>query len=196
MQIRGRTCAKFKNISTKTSSSRRVLITVLITTHRKFQAPSQLEIQDCDPFSSNYRVLINQYTQEWAGVPGFVGIPGPVPQISGTGTQSHGTVETGTKICGTVSVLKSRHLGTRIPFSLGVSGFNLMHLNCPVPSLAHSSVSLKPLPRHSQVKVKVVSSYKFEFSRVRVFVSFYQQQLFTRMSLVVRIFTMSALPFV
>ena len=62
----------------------------------------------------------------------------------------------------------------QISFSLGVSGFNLMHLNCPVPSLAHSSVSLKPLPRHSQVKVKVVSSYKFEFSRVRVFVSFYQ----------------------
>mgnify|MGYP003329908163 CR=1 FL=1 len=60
-------------------------------------------------------------TQGWAVVPGFYGIPVPVPQIpgigTGTGTQSHGTVGTGTKICGTVPVLKSR--GTTNP---GISG--------------------------------------------------------------------------
>ena len=46
-----------------------------------------------------------------------VGIPVNVPQIpgieTGTGTQSYGTVGTGTKICDTVPVLKSR--GTRNP---------------------------------------------------------------------------------
>ena len=50
-----------------------------------------------------------------------VGISVPVPQIpgvgTGTGTQSHGTVGTGTKICGTVPVLKSR--GTK---NLDISG--------------------------------------------------------------------------
>ena len=59
--------------------------------------------------------------QGWAVVPGFVGIPVPVPQIpgigTGTGTQSRGTVGTGTKICGTVPLLKSR--GTTNP---GISG--------------------------------------------------------------------------
>lgn len=37
-----------------------------------------------------------------------VGIPVPVPKILGTGTQSHRTVGIGSKICGSVPVLKSR----------------------------------------------------------------------------------------
>ena len=59
--------------------------------------------------------------QGWAVVPGPCRDPSPVPQIpmigTGTGTQSHGTVGTGTKICGTVPLLKSR--GTTNP---GISG--------------------------------------------------------------------------
>ena len=55
--------------------------------------------------------------QGWAVVPGFGGIPVPVPQIpgigTGTGTETRGTVGTGTKICGTVPVVKS--LGTMDP---------------------------------------------------------------------------------
>ena len=50
------------------------------------------------------------YEQGWAVVPGFGGIPVPVPQIpgigTGTGTQSRGTVGTGTKIYG-IPLLKS-----------------------------------------------------------------------------------------
>ena len=57
------------------------------------------------------------FNQGWAVVPGFYGIPVPVPQIpgigTGTGTQFHRTVGTGTKICGTVPQLKSR--GTTNP---------------------------------------------------------------------------------
>ena len=63
----------------------------------------------------------NEADQGWAVVPGPCRDPGPVPQIpmigTGTGTQSHGTVGTGTKICGTVPLLKSR--GTPNP---GISG--------------------------------------------------------------------------
>ena len=53
--------------------------------------------------------------QGWAVVPEFGGIPVPrIPGIgAGTGAQSHGTVGTGTKICGTVPLLKS--LETRNP---------------------------------------------------------------------------------
>ena len=62
-----------------------------------------------------------RFIQGWAVVPGFGGIPVSVPQIpgigTGTGTQSRGTVGTGTNICGTVPLLKSR--GTTNP---GISG--------------------------------------------------------------------------
>ena len=59
------------------------------------------------------------WNQGCAVVPGFGGIPVPVPQIPGIGigTQTRGTVGTGTKICGTVPLLKSR--GTTNP---GISG--------------------------------------------------------------------------
>ena len=79
------------------------------------------EIADKTFFIACIMAMRYRLVQGWAVVPGFDGIPVPVPQIpgigTGTGTQSRGTVGTGTKICGTVPLLKSR--GTTNP---GISG--------------------------------------------------------------------------